>query len=160
MATSGGKVLPIWEEAEEWVSKCLLEEKHLSKSIELQESNAHWRGEDTLFQRLRGGPWGDVEASSSQDERCFLPPLHSNPGGSETMITHLRRRDECARWGRRSQTSSGPSWQPACSAGCEHGEVVSEDIEVESFIYSFGPKDMNCPTKTAPIMVDPSTTWV
>lgn len=53
-----------------------------------------------------------------------------------------------------------PGRQPACSASCEHGEVVSEGIKMESFIYSFGPKDMNYPTKTAPITVDPSTTWV
>ena len=53
-----------------------------------------------------------------------------------------------------------PGSQPACSASCEHGEVVSEDIKVESFIYSFGPKDVNYPTKTALITVDPSATWV
>lgn len=53
-----------------------------------------------------------------------------------------------------------PGRRPACPASCEHGEVMSENIKVESFIYSFGPKNMNYPTTTAFITVDPSTAQV
>lgn len=53
-----------------------------------------------------------------------------------------------------------PGRWPAGSASCEHRKVVSANIKVESFIYSFGPKGMNYPTKTALITVDPSMTQV
>lgn len=51
-----------------------------------------------------------------------------------------------------------PGRRPAGSASCEHRKVVSANIKVD--IYSFGPKGMNYPTKTALITVDPSMTQV